>query len=309
LKVVENAPAKINLGLKIISKREDGYHNIFSIFQTVDLYDELEITSSRKPGLLCAHLKVPTGSENLVIKAEKLIRKRLQNEIAERNSISSGNLSRMHFTLNKRIPIGGGLAGGSSDAAATLRGLKTLYKEIAERNSISLHNVNIPCNVLSKYASLLGSDVPFLIKGGTSVVSGRGDIIAPVEWPFDFTYVLVYPDFEVSTAWAYGNLKKIRDNNKAYQEMTEKLIAGTLEADEFFEKITNDFEETVFKRYPVLSTIKTQLILNGARRALLTGSGSTVLGIFEDKESASHCAKTFTKQNFKIFIVKATTLL
>ena len=285
MKVVENAPAKINLGLKIVSKREDGYHNILSIFQTVDLYDELEITSSRKPGLLCAHPKVPTGSENLVIKAEKLIRK------------SFDNLSRVHFTLNKRIPMGGGLAGGSSDAAATLRGLKTL------------HNVNIPCYVLSKYASLLGSDVPFLIKGGTSVVSGRGEIIAPVEWPFDFTYVLVYPDFEVSTAWAYGNLKKVGDNNKTYQKMTEKLIAGTLEADEFFEKTTNDFEETVFGRYPVLSTIKTQLILNGARQALLTGSGSTVLGIFEDKESASHCAKIFTKQNFKIFIVKATTLL
>ena len=295
MKVLELAPAKINLGLKIISKREDGYHNILSIFQTVDLYDELEITFPFKPskkrsiflqpGLSCTNPEVPAGPENLVIKAEKLFR-----EIF-------GNLPQVHFTLKKRIPIGGGLAGGSSDAAAALRGLKTL------------HNVDIPLNVLSEYASRLGSDVPFLIKGGTSVVSGRGEIIDNVKWPFDFTYVLVYPNLEVSTAWAYGNLKKVGNNNNAYQKMTEKLKGGILKVDEFFEELTNDFEETVFERYPVLSTIKIQLMQNGARKALLTGSGSTVLGIFEDKETASHCAKILTKQNFKVFVVKAITII
>lgn len=307
--VVEIAPAKINLGLRIISEREDGYHNILSIFQTVTLYDELEITSSNKPGLFCTYPsfvvdtlrrtdpEIPSGSENLIIKAEKLFRERV------------GNLPRVHFTLKKHIPIGGGLAGGSSDAAAALRGLKTF------------HNVDIPYNVLSEYASLLGSDVSFLIKGGTSVVSGRGEIIVDVEWPFDFTYVLVYPNFAVSTAWAYssfvvntlrrtgGNLKKNWNNYNAYQEMTERLAAGTLEVDEFFEEISNDFEKPVFERYSVLDTIKTQLMRNGARRALLTGSGSTVLGIFEDKETASHCAKILKKQNYEIYIVKATTLI
>jgi len=291
LKVVENAPAKINLGLKITGKREDGYHNILSIFQTVDLYDELEITSTNKPGLLCTHPEIPAGSENLVIKAEKLIREKI------------GNLPRVHFNLEKRIPIGGGLAGGSSDAAAALRVLRTF------------HNVDISYNMPSEYAPLLGSDVPFLIKGGTSVVSGRGEIIAPVEWPFDFIYVLVYPKFAVSTAWAYGNIKKVGNNDSTYQKMTEKLIAGTLEVDEFFEVLTNDFEETVFKQYPILNSIKIQLMQNGARKALLTGSGSTVFGIFEDEKSASHCAEILTEQklqndtSYQIFVVKAITLI
>lgn len=301
--VVESAPAKINLGLKIIGEREDGYHNILSIFQTVSLYDKLKITSSNISGLFCTYPGMPSVEKNLIIKAEQLFRKRV------------GNLPRVHFTLEKHIPIGGGLAGGSSDAAAALRGLKTFY------NKISSHNVDIPYNELSEYASLLGSDVSFLIKGGTSVVSGRGEIIVDVEWSFDFTYVLVYPNFAVSTAWAYssfvvntlrrtgGNLKKNWNNYNAYQEMTERLAAGTLEVDEFFEEISNDFEKPVFERYSVLDTIKTQLMRNGARRALLTGSGSTVLGIFEDKETASHCAKILKKQNYEIYVVKATTLI
>lgn len=301
--VVESAPAKINLGLKIIGEREDGYHNILSIFQTVSLYDKLKITSSNISGLFCTYPGMPSVEKNLIIKAEQLFRKRVDN------------LPRVHFTLEKHIPIGGGLAGGSSDAAAALRGLKTFY------NKISSHNVDIPYNELSEYASLLGSDVSFLIKGGTSVVSGRGEIIVDVEWSFDFTYVLVYPNFAVSTAWAYssfvvntlrrtgGNLKKNWNNYNAYQEMTERLAAGTLEVDEFFEEISNDFEKPVFERYSVLDTIKTQLMRNGARRALLTGSGSTVLGIFEDKETASHCAKILKKQNYEIYVVKATTLI
>ena len=171
--VVENAPAKINLGLKIIGKRTDGYHNIRSIFQTIDINDELEITSSHKPGLICSHPEVPTSPENLVLKAENLLRKRFRT------------LPEVHFTLKKRIPVGAGLAGGSSDAAAALRGLN------------SFHNLNVPDNVLSEYSCELGSDVPFLIKGGAAVVSGRGEIIVEVEWPFNFTYVVVYPKFAV----------------------------------------------------------------------------------------------------------------
>ena len=147
--IIENAPAKINLGLKVISTRKDGYHNIISIFQTVDLYDELTITSSNNPGLICTNPEVPADSENIVLKAEKLFRKRL------------GSLPRAHFTLKKRIPVGAGLAGGSSDAAAALRGLK------------AFHSIDINENVLCEYACELGYDKLFLIKGGTSIVTGK----------------------------------------------------------------------------------------------------------------------------------------
>jgi len=283
LTVVENAPAKINLGLKIIGKRKDRYHNILSIFQTVDIYDELEITSSKKPGLVCSHPEVPTGSENLVLKTEKLIRKRI------------GNLPEVHFTLKKRIPVGAGLAGGSSDAAAALCGLN------------AFHNLNLPDNVLNEYACELGSDVPFLLKGGTSVVSGRGEITVTVEWPFNFTYVIVYPKFAVSTSWAYRTLNKIGDDYTEYQKITEKLMGSKLEKDEFFEVLKNDFEEPIFKRYPVLNKIKSTIISNSPLKAILTGSGSSILGIFEDDEKAYRCANTFNNNNMEVFIAKAIT--
>ena len=126
--ILENAPAKINLGLKIINKRADGYHNILSIFQTVDLYDELELHLQHKPGLYCTNPSMPTGPENLVLQAENLFREH------------HDNIPEVHFTLRKYIPVGAGLAGGSSDAAAALRGLKTL------------HGIDISNETLNEYA-------------------------------------------------------------------------------------------------------------------------------------------------------------
>ena len=280
MNIIEYAPAKINLGLKVISKRKDGYHNIISIFQTVDLYDELTITS-KDPGLICTNPEVPTDSENLVFKAEELLRKR------------HDNFPCAHFTLKKRIPVGAGLAGGSSDAAATLRGLK------------NFHGIDINDNVLCEYACELGSDVPFHIKGGTSVVTGRGEIVENIKWPFDFTYVIVYPNFSVSTAWAYRNLRKIGKNYSTYEKMTDKLKKKfSLDSNELFNVLENDFEEPVFKKYPVLNEIKARLINNEARKVLLTGSGSAVIGIFEDNEKAAFCTNSLNSSKFEIYKVK-----
>ena len=197
--VIEKAPAKINLGLKIICKRNDGYHNILSIFQAVDLYDEIEITSANKTELICSHPEVPTNSENLILKADNLLRKQYSN------------LHPVCFTLKKHIPIGAGLGGGSTDAAAALRGLK------------SSHNLDIADNLLDEYALELGSDVPFFLKQGTAVVSGRGNIIEAINWPYNFTYVIVYPNFALSTSWAYGNLKKIPGDYSTYKKMIDNL--------------------------------------------------------------------------------------
>lgn len=281
--VIEHAPAKINLGLKILYQREDGYHNILSIFQTVNLYDDLEITFSENPGLSCVYPDIPIGSGNLVVKAENLFREQYNN------------IPRVHFTLTKRIPLGGGLAGGSSDAAATLRGLR------------AFHGVDVSDRELEECACKLGSDVPFLMKGGTAVVSGRGEVHIDVTWPFNFTYVLIYPNFAVSTTWAYENIEKIGYDYDSYQKITEKLITNTLEPEELFAVLENDFEDTIFKRYPNLRTVKTQLIRNGARSALLTGSGSTMLGVFDDEETARHCVKMMKpmeNDTYTIFIVK-----
>ncbi|HUT63971.1 MAG TPA: 4-(cytidine 5'-diphospho)-2-C-methyl-D-erythritol kinase [Anaerolineae bacterium] len=280
MSVEEKAPAKLNLGLKIVSKRKDGCHNILSIFQTVDLYDELHITSSSNPGLVCDDPDVPTDGNNLIIKAEDLFKKEL------------GITLRAYFSLKKVIPIGAGLAGGSSDAAAALRGLTRLY------------GFDISESILHKYAGELGSDIPFLLKGGTAIVSGRGGYVTFVEWPFDFTYVIVYPGFGISTAWAYGNIRRLGDDKGAYKEMTERLKSRELKPDEFFDALHNDFETIVCEKYPELQEVKNNLIERGARAALLTGSGSSMFGIFEKERDAYRCARMMNKNNHRIFIVK-----
>ena len=224
---------------------------------------------------------MPVDSQNLVLKAEKLFRK------------LPGNIPRAHYTLTKCIPVGAGLAGGSSDAAAALRGLRAFHKK------------DIDDTMLYDFASELGSDIPFLVKGGTSIVSGRGEIIESVEWPFDFTYIIIYPKFAVSTSWAYKNLKKNKNDYSAFREITEKLKKkSSVNCDEFFTVLHNDFEEPVFKRYPVLDEIKTRIMHNGAQKALLTGSGSSIIGIFEDHKKAIYCTNAFKSSKFEIFIVK-----
>jgi 4-diphosphocytidyl-2-C-methyl-D-erythritol kinase len=281
--LVEKAPAKLNLGLRIVGKREDGYHDILSVFQTVGLYDELTITPSTESGIECSEPGVPADRNNLVLKAEDCFKK----------NIGIDDTSHTHFFLKKRIPVGAGLGGGSSDAAAALRGLTRFY------------NVEISDRVFNTYAEELGSDVFFLIKGGTAVVSGRGETVTFVQWPFDFTYVIVYPGFGVSTAWAYGAVGECWSDMGDYQPMTEKLKKGTLEADEFFRALMNDFEPVVFNKYPLLKQIKTDLIKCGARAALLTGSGSCMTGIFENEEEAVRCAKILKNGFAGVYIVKA----
>lgn len=281
--IVEKAPAKINLGLKILGKHDDGYHDILSIFQTVDLYDELVLSDSHRPGLSCDNPEIPTGSDNLVLKAER--------SFLETN----GNAQPLRFTLRKCIPSGAGLGGGSSDAAAALRGMA------------KIHKIGGECpEFLPGCAENLGSDVPFLLDGGTAVVRGRGERIIPVQWPFDFTYVLVYPGFGISTAWAYRMVSEYSNDRGCYGRMVRDLEAGALRKDDFFSSISNDFEAVVFPEYPILTELRFQLIECGANAAILTGSGSTMLGIFDDHQSAVQCSQAITNSDYSVFVVQKT---
>jgi len=278
--VDEKAPAKINLGLKILGKREDGYHTIQSLFQTVGLSDELRLSPSNETALSCTDPRIPTRTDNLVLKADELFRKH------------TGLKENIHFHLKKRIPVGAGLGGGSSDAAAALRGLRRFY------------GAEISDAVLRDYASELGSDIPFLINGGTAVVEGRGEMISEMEWTFDFTYVLVYPGFSVSTTWAYRNLERFSDDNGLYHEMIVTLKAGKMDAELFFRALRNDFEPVVFRQYPKLEKIKSGLLEHGSRAAVMTGSGSCILGVFEDEYKAIECARIFESKKYRVFTVK-----
>jgi 4-diphosphocytidyl-2-C-methyl-D-erythritol kinase len=280
--VIERAPAKINLGLKILGKRADGYHDILSLFQTVDLCDELALSDAEAPGFSCDVPTVPAGPENLVLKAE----------LAFREAVGGGKPLR--FTLRKRIPVGAGLGGGSSDAAAALRGLKRIYGDDT-----------VTDDILASCAARLGSDVPFLLYGGTAVVSGRGERVTPMEWPFDFTYVIVYPGFSVSTAWAYDHVKRYSGDDCEYGAMVRNLSAGSLESGEFFCALSNDFEEVVFPAYPELTGIRSLLLSGVAAAALLTGSGSSLIGIFDDPDAASRCSDAFRERGLHAWAVKA----
>ena len=277
----ETAPAKINLGLIITGKRADGYHNILSVFQTVGLCDTLRLSSTGSARLTCDSQDVPAGPENLVFKAEELFCSQF------------GVNNRAYFTLEKSIPVGGGLGGGSSDAAAALRGLRTLYGIEAENAA------------LKDIAAALGSDIPFLVTGGTAVVSGRGEVIREVQLPFNFSYVLVFPGFGVATAWAYSQVSMYGERSDEYNAMTEKLLDGTLSGDEFSSALHNDFEPAVFAGYPVLGDIKQRLLELGASGAMMTGSGSTILGIFDDNEEAVRCGRSLSGDGLKVFVVTA----
>lgn len=277
----EHAPAKINLGLSITGKRPDGFHDIISVFQTVNLCDTLRLSTGSDKRLACTNPAIPDGPENLVLRAEKLF--------CEQHDISEY----IHFTLDKRIPVGAGLAGGSSDAAAALRGLRSYY------------GLDITDKKLKDMAARLGSDIPFLINGGTAVVSGRGEIISEIEWPFDFTYVIVYPGFGVSTDWAYGNLDLTGCNSEEYRAVTDQLIEGGIGADDFLQALSNDFEPTVFKEYPVLAEIKKRFLEYGAGASTLTGSGSSVLGVFANEQDAHRCEKILKTDYTDVFTVKA----
>ncbi|MDP2983935.1 MAG: 4-(cytidine 5'-diphospho)-2-C-methyl-D-erythritol kinase [Candidatus Latescibacter sp.] len=281
--VTEKAYAKINLGLKILRKRDDGYHDILSLFQTVHVHDTLYISDKETPGLESSGPDVPQGEDNLILRAEKVFTAFL------------GINTRAHFQLNKRIPLGAGLGGGSADAAAALRGLRRFY-----------HAHSLSVTAMEEMSAKLGSDVPFLLKGGTAAVTGRGERIAPIDWPFDFTYVIVYPGFAVSTEWAYRSLKGFSGNSDSFFGMIGQLQAGTLRKDELFRVLVNDFESIVLPEYPVLGEIKTGMLAQGARASLLTGSGSSMVGIFENEHEACRCAGKFRNEQWSVFTVKAS---
>lgn len=259
------APAKINLSLRVVGKRRDGYHLLDTIMVPVGLYDEIEITRSknlrRAPQALtvtCDHPLVPSGKRNLVYQAAEL----LLGERAAREPL------RIH--IRKNIPVGAGLGGGSSDAAATLLALNRLLRlKKTRRDLLSL-------------AASLGADVPFFIHGRPARARGIGDEIHPLRFRRRLWLVILYPYFPVSTRWVYRNLsytltKGIENTSLNSPASSHRGPAGML---------VNDLEKVVFRRYPQVASLKNRLLDEGAAGALMSGSGSSVFGIFATRERA-----------------------
>ena len=279
-------PAKVNFGLHILGKREDGFHELETLFQMVNWCDEIKIEClSRGLELVCNQPDIPTDKGNLVIRAAHI----LQTRYPER---CKG--ARIH--LNKNIPHGAGLGGGSGNAAGVLLGLNFLWGLKLKRED------------LISVASELGSDVPFFLFSPCAIGRGRGEILEPVKNSIRFYVLMVYPGFAVSTASVYGNLKlKLtkRENNIS-------ILKNFLLQSEFAQlgaTWSNDLELFVFKEYPGLSGIKKEMLALGAKGALLSGSGSTVFGIFDNPETAKSAHARLDRGKFMLFLAESVVSL
>lgn len=277
--LVEKAYAKINLGLKVVGRRPDGYHEILSVVQCVDLADVLYFEAASSDQLTCNLDSLSTGPDNLVCRAVDAFRARLNQP---------PHSFRIH--LEKNIPIGAGLGGGSADAAAALRALNRFYDQ-------PFSNAD-----LRQIAATLGSDIPFLVEGGTALMRGRGEILEELSWEGAVFYVLAYPEVEISTAWAYGQLGSILTENSPYFNFVVSLSGGCVDHDRLFEVLENDFTPAVERTYPIVAELRSQLDRVGARATLMSGSGSTVYGVFDDRKTASQAQSALQRQGCRSFL-------
>ena len=277
--LVEKAYAKINLGLKVLSRRPDGYHDILSVAQRVDLADVLYFEAASSDQLTCSLNSLSTEPDNLVCHAVDAFRARLNRPTQS-----------FHIHLEKNIPIGAGLGGGSADAAATLRALNRFY------------NQPFSTADLRRIAATLGSDIPFLVEGGTALMKGRGEILEALSWEGTVFYVLAYPKIEISTAWAYGQIGSILTENSPYFNFIVSLSGGCVDHDRLFEVLENDFTPAVDRTYPIVAELRSQLDRVGARATSMSGSGSTVYGIFDDRKTASQAQSALQRQGCRSFL-------
>ena len=274
----EFAPAKINLFLDVIRKREDGYHDLGTVFQTIDAGDTLEF-SSRDDGEI--HLDYSNPQEypvesDLVYKAA----------VALRSHVGNNDLGADIF-LDKIMPLGAGLGGGSADAAAALRALNRLWE------------LRLPPAELERIGSKLGADVPFLVRGGTAFAEGIGErlsFISPLDLPAGEVLLIATPHDSVPTKDAYAGVPKSGpDRWEKYKlawetgsEAERSFGSSLLDSGSFF----NAFEVSVFPKHPLVSALKDKILDLGARVALMSGSGASVFGIFTDRATAETAAET-----------------
>ena len=265
--------AKINWTLRVLGKRNDDFHELCTVFQTISLKDTLHIEEGSDLSLTCDDARVPSGEDNLIIKAASALR----------SSIGSRSGARMH--LEKRIPSGGGLGGGSSNAAAALIGLKRLWY------------ADIPDNRLQRIAAEIGSDVPFFLEGGTAIGMGRGEVIEPFK-EITAQYVLVVtPVISVSTRQAFADLNAHALTTKGREHILTVCRNEVRSLDPLHSVLKNDFEASVFATYPEIATVKQTLLDLGAANAAMSGSGASVFGVFDNKETRQAAQKALDHES------------
>lgn len=261
------ALAKINLGLDILRKREDGYHEVRMVMQTIQMYDVLEIRRVKKPGISLSvnYPYIPNDERNLVYKAAKLLMDEFQ--------VKSG----VDIRLEKFIPVAAGMAGGSSDAAAALVGINRLFKLGLSEKDLMDRAVNI------------GADVPYCVMRGTALAEGIGEKLTRIT-PVPDCFVLIgKPGINVSTKAAYESLQLDKiTTHPDIDGMIKDIECGNLLA--MTEKMGNVFEPGIIGKYPAIGEIKELMEAHGALKAMMSGSGPTVFGIFDDRKKMEAAA-------------------
>ena len=261
------ALAKINLGLDILRKREDGYHEVRMIMQTIQMYDVLEMKRVRKPGISLSvnYSYIPNDERNLVYKAAKL----LMDEFQVKGGVD--------IHLEKFIPVAAGMAGGSSDAAAALVGVNRLFKLGLSEKDLMERAVNI------------GADVPYCVMRGTALAEGIGEKLTRIAQVPDCFVLIGKPGINVSTKAAYESLQLDQiQTHPDIDGMIRDIESGDLRA--MTEKMENVFEPGIIGRYPVIGEIKALMEEHGALKAMMSGSGPTVFGIFDDRKKMEEAA-------------------
>jgi 4-diphosphocytidyl-2-C-methyl-D-erythritol kinase len=263
--------AKINWALRVTGRRPDGFHDLETLFQTISLHDDLSFEPSDRLTLTCDDPAIPTGESNLVLRAARAL-----------------NAPPASIRLAKRIPAGGGLGGGSSNAAATLVALDEMF------------GLETPPGKLHEIALALGSDVPFFLVGGTAHATGRGELLTPMPPLPSIPLLLVLPNERVATVKAF---RAIRGYSKPigvdrYRALCANDFLGVVS------DLTNDFEEPVFARLPKLRELKQRVLRAGAAWAAMSGSGSTIVGAFRSDRERDEAAAGFTD----VRVQTATTL-
>jgi len=283
-KITLKAPAKINLFLKVIGKRPDDYHDIYSWFQAVDLYDVLHFAKNENREINLSvegTTNLSTDKNNLIIKTASMMFRRFQ--------LPGG----LNIKLEKKIPIGAGMAGGSTDAASTIYAISKIYDLDLENKEMANLGLEI------------GSDVPFFFSSGQAEVTGRGEIIKNIVLPSNYSIMLIVPRISVSTKMAY---KQISLDLTSYKEHVKfKPSKDFAELVARIRSVGNDFEKRILKSHPVLDDIRVLLDNFGAAVTRMSGTGPTIFGLFEDMPEGGGMP-SFTRGDWRVFFVQPITL-
>jgi len=269
-KITVKSPAKINIGLNIINKRPDGFHSLETIFYPLNIYDEIIFTISDHFSFNSNDSNLNKEKTNLIIRAKEEIEKYSNIKLP------------VEIYLQKNIPIGAGLGGGSSNAASTLITLDNLF------------NLNIGSKHLFELAFKLGSDVPFFLNPVAAYGESRGEVIVPINFKSDKFLLVVNPGIHIATKWAFGLITPMPPS----VSLKSLINKPRIEIEDLITLASNDFEKIVFNHFPEIKEIKEKMLESGSIFSMMTGTGSTVWGMFDDEKTVYQTEIFFKLKNY-----------